>query len=155
MSTDTATQGLREVPLRLVVEDRGFLLAGQVFDQVPFHVARFFVVGNVPSGEVRGRHAHRAGEQLLVALAGSLVVDAWSGADHQRHVLRAGGTALHVPPGNVHLPVAVQRGCAAPGAVQQHLRRRGLHRGRGILRRFPLLVDARGHGSAGRWLTAD
>lgn len=99
MSTDTATQGLREVPLRLVVEDRGFLLAGQVFDQVPFHVARFFVVGNVPSGEVRGRHAHRAGEQLLVALAGSLVVDAWSGADHQRHVLRAGGTALHVPPG--------------------------------------------------------
>ncbi len=99
MSGDQPPVRCQSIPLHLVNEERGFLLAGEVSDHVPFPVQRFFVVGAVPNGEVRGGHAHRRGEQLLVAVSGSLVVDAWYADDHERHVLQASGPALQVPPG--------------------------------------------------------
>lgn len=99
MPPELTSTRCRSVPLRLLAEERGFLLTGEVANQVPFPVRRFFVVGGVPRDEVRGGHAHRSGEQLLVCVSGSLVVDAWYADDHERHALRASGPALYVPAG--------------------------------------------------------
>lgn len=51
---------------------RGFLVAGDVGNQVPFTPKRFFSVFDVPTTEARGAHAHHNCEQFLVCLNGSV-----------------------------------------------------------------------------------
>ena len=42
------------------------------FDQLPFRPCRTFVVADVPTGAVRGGHAHKYGWQMLVCLQGRI-----------------------------------------------------------------------------------
>jgi hypothetical protein len=42
------------------------------FPLVPFDVKRLFWLSNVPSGELRGEHAHRTCEQFILCLTGSV-----------------------------------------------------------------------------------
>lgn len=79
-------------------EARGVTRIGTAPGQIPFPVRRFFTVSEVPDGEVRGCHAHRTCEQVLVAVSGGLVVDAWDVTGHQRLVLGT-GDYVHVPAG--------------------------------------------------------
>ena len=70
-------EGVSIVPLRLATDARGSVAVAQVGSQLPFIPRRVFFVYDVPSREVRGEHAHRKEEQLLVCVKGScsLVVD--------------------------------------------------------------------------------
>lgn len=63
----------RLIPMSGHGDRRGLLLPFD-FAQLPFAPRRAFSVSNVPAGEVRGRHAHRHGEQLLVCLQGSIEI---------------------------------------------------------------------------------
>jgi hypothetical protein len=58
--------------MRRVVDARGALTVGEVPTEVPFYPARYFVVFDVPSSELRGEHAHRQCEQFLMCLHGSV-----------------------------------------------------------------------------------
>jgi UDP-2-acetamido-3-amino-2,3-dideoxy-glucuronate N-acetyltransferase len=60
--------------LRDCPDERGTLLPFE-FAQLPFAPRRIFVVHSVPAGLSRGGHAHKNCEQLLVALAGEIVVE--------------------------------------------------------------------------------
>jgi dTDP-4-dehydrorhamnose 3,5-epimerase-like enzyme len=62
------------VALPQFVEGRGTLLPFD-FETMPFIPKRVFVVNDVPAGTVRGQHAHRRGQQLLVRLAGEIRVE--------------------------------------------------------------------------------
>jgi hypothetical protein len=65
------------------VELRGTLLALE-FSNIPFTPRRTFVVHGVPPGVSRGGHAHERGEQLLIAIAGEIVVDLrYEGMEHR------------------------------------------------------------------------
>lgn len=68
----TESNGARLLELTSATDMRGSLVAGQVAGELPFVPARFFVVYDVPSIEVRGEHAHRRCEQVLVCLRGSV-----------------------------------------------------------------------------------
>lgn len=56
---------------------RGDLVVAEFQKQLPFVAKRFFMVHNVSGEDVRGEHAHKKVEQLLVCLSGllSLIVD--------------------------------------------------------------------------------
>jgi acetyltransferase-like isoleucine patch superfamily enzyme/dTDP-4-dehydrorhamnose 3,5-epimerase-like enzyme len=56
---------------------RGDITVAQFDRHLPFDIKRIFFIHNVPSGDVRGEHAHRTCAQLLLALSGgvSVVVD--------------------------------------------------------------------------------
>jgi UDP-2-acetamido-3-amino-2,3-dideoxy-glucuronate N-acetyltransferase len=79
-------------------DPRGSLLFGQVPDQIPFPVQRFFVLHGVAPGMHRGGHAHRAQHQFLVMLAGSVTVTVDDGATRTPVLLDRPNLALHVPP---------------------------------------------------------
>lgn len=64
--------GARTVPLKVASDMRGSLAAMELDGDLPFVPARFFAVFDVPSKDVRGEHAHRRCEQLLVCLRGSV-----------------------------------------------------------------------------------
>lgn len=57
--------------MRRIADARGSLTVGEVPTEVPFSPARYFVVFDVPSLELRGEHAHRQCEQFLMCLHGS------------------------------------------------------------------------------------
>lgn len=57
--------------MRRITDARGALTVGEVPNEVPFSPARYFVVFNVPSMELRGEHAHKRCQQFLICLHGS------------------------------------------------------------------------------------
>jgi len=88
---------LRRVALRIFIDPRGALVPIELAQSIPFKVARFFWIFDVPPGEVRGSHAHKLCHQYLVCAVGSLRVDAFDGRT-ERSIALTAGQALHVPP---------------------------------------------------------
>lgn len=69
--TNELPEGCRLVPLDVRGDERGRLVAIEGMADVPFAVARVYYVYATSSGVTRGLHAHRALNQLAVAVAGS------------------------------------------------------------------------------------
>jgi len=57
--------------MRRITDARGALTVGEVPTELPFSPARYFVVFDVPSKELRGEHAHKQCLQFLICLHGS------------------------------------------------------------------------------------
>ena len=55
-----------------------FLEGGELlpinFKDIPFKPKRVFVVSGVPSGTIRGRHAHKKTKQVIICLSGVLKI---------------------------------------------------------------------------------
>lgn len=68
-------------------------------DALPFPVARYFLVRDVPAGAARGRHLQREGHELITCVVGACSVDLrWTDGE-ESHRLDDPKQALHVPPG--------------------------------------------------------
>lgn len=66
---------------------------------VPFDVKRVYYLYDVPGGESRGGHAHKALHQLIVAVSGSFAVTLDDGKDKKTFVLNRPYQGLLVVPG--------------------------------------------------------
>jgi mannose-6-phosphate isomerase-like protein (cupin superfamily) len=68
-------------------------------DKLPFEVKRIFWTYYTPESIVRGRHAHHQTQQILVAVAGRIIVNTES-ADGELHtfVLDKPNQAVYIPP---------------------------------------------------------
>ena len=84
--------------LPVFTDARGSLTFGEVGEHLPFPVARYFVVSDVPSLEVRGEHAHRECHQFLVCLRGSCAVTLDDGHQREEVLLDSQTLGLHLPP---------------------------------------------------------
>lgn len=69
-----ALNGSRLISLPKIVDPRGNLTAVEEQHELPFKVSRVYWTYDVPAGERRGGHAHKACRELLVALSGSFSV---------------------------------------------------------------------------------
>jgi acetyltransferase-like isoleucine patch superfamily enzyme len=78
--------GAQLLTLRTASDLRGDLAAVEFEGDLPFVPRRFFCVYGVSSEEIRGEHAHRNCEQVLVSIAGAVSVLVDSG--HERHEVR-------------------------------------------------------------------
>jgi len=87
---------LRRLPI--FTDSRGSLTFGEVGEHVPFPIARYFVVADVPSLEVRGEHAHRECHQFLVCLRGSCAVTLDDGRAREEVLLDSPTLGLYLPP---------------------------------------------------------
>lgn len=61
------------IELRRIGEPRGVLTEID-FSSLPFQPVRAFFVTDVPPGSVRGRHAHRHGQQILICQLGRVQI---------------------------------------------------------------------------------
>ncbi len=66
-------------------DERGTLIAAE-FSDLPFAVARVFVVRGPKGGAVRGNHTV-AGLQLLMLLSGTSTIESGTDADHLHHAV--------------------------------------------------------------------
>lgn len=89
--------GARVLSFTRATDLRGSLVAVDHAADLPFSPQRTFVVYDVPSRDVRGEHAHRKCEQLLVCLRGSVTALVDDGHDRRELLLDRPDRGLHVP----------------------------------------------------------
>jgi acetyltransferase-like isoleucine patch superfamily enzyme/dTDP-4-dehydrorhamnose 3,5-epimerase-like enzyme len=97
-TVDASAHGARLIQLHSAEDLRGSLAAGEIGAQLPFTPKRVFLVYDVPSVEVRGEHAHRTLEQLLVCVHGALSVVVDDGERRAEYRLDHPTEALYIPP---------------------------------------------------------
>lgn len=81
-----------------IQDPRGSLSVGEFGRSVPFEPKRYFIVFDVPNGEIRGEHAHRECHQFLLCVKGSCSVIADNGNDRQEFVLDQPNIGAYLPP---------------------------------------------------------
>jgi UDP-2-acetamido-3-amino-2,3-dideoxy-glucuronate N-acetyltransferase len=93
-----AVQGPRFIAFPHVEDFRGSLSFGEVATHLPFAPKRYFVIWDVPSAHVRGGHAHKSLEQVLICLRGSchLMVD--DGKAREEVELNDPTSGVYLPP---------------------------------------------------------
>jgi len=90
--------GCRVVELPRIVDPRGNLTPIEGGMQVPFEIARVYYLYDVPGGEGRGGHAHRAFEEFIVAASGSFDIVVDDGVHRERFFLNRSYYGLYLPP---------------------------------------------------------
>ena len=62
-------------------DERGNLVALEELDNIPFEIKRVYYMYNTEKGFVRGKHAHKSLEQILICIHGSCKVLLDDGTD--------------------------------------------------------------------------
>lgn len=88
----------RLIELPRIPDPRGSLTFIEGGRHIPFHVQRTYWIYDVPGGEVRGGHAYRTLEELIVALSGSFEVEFDDGEARRTVLLNRSYYGLYVPP---------------------------------------------------------
>lgn len=78
---------------------RGNLSFIEEFKHVPFKIERVYWIYDVPGGEIRGGHAFKIQEELIVALSGSFDVVVDDGELKQTFSLNRSYYGLYLPAG--------------------------------------------------------
>ncbi|MFC1467970.1 FdtA/QdtA family cupin domain-containing protein [Verrucomicrobiota bacterium] len=86
-------------PLTKASDIRGHLIAGEFPKHIPFQPNRMFIVHSVPTGKVRGEHAHKECHQFLIATQGSVNVILDDGSSRVEHTLSTPDVGLYIKPG--------------------------------------------------------
>ena len=96
--TATRVAGVTLHRLPQVHDLRGDLSFGEVANQIPFEIRRYFLVYGVASKEIRGEHAHRSLHQFLICVHGRCHVVADDGSNRQEFVLDSPTIGFYLPP---------------------------------------------------------
>ena len=80
-------------------DPRGNLSFIEEFKQIPFKIERTYWIYDVPGGQVRGGHAFREQQELIVALSGSFDVVVDDGKVKQTFSLNRSYYGLYIPAG--------------------------------------------------------
>lgn len=87
------------IELPKVYNQQGNLTPVHNNKEIPFDVKRVFYLYDVPGGESRGAHAHKACHQFLIAASGAFEVLLDDGIAKRVVQLNRPYIGLHVPPG--------------------------------------------------------
>lgn len=80
------------------LDPRGSLAVAEYPHTLPFVVRRVFFVFNVPTTNVRGKHAHKELHQFLICAKGSCSVLLDDGIEQREYRLESPSQGLHIRP---------------------------------------------------------
>ncbi len=87
------------IQLRKIKDRSGNITPIENNEDIPFEINRIFYLYDIPGGESRGAHAHKACHQFLVAASGSFEVLLDDGKVKRQILLNKPDIGLHIPPG--------------------------------------------------------
>ena len=96
--TGTSVAGVSLHRMPHILDPRGPLSFGEIGEQVPFEVQRYFLVFDVSSEEIRGEHAHRELHQFLICVHGCCHLTADDGSHREDFILDHPSIGVHLPP---------------------------------------------------------
>lgn len=88
---------VRIINLPKIPDERGNLSFFENNNQLPFEIKRVYWIYDVPGGEVRGGHAYKELEEVIVALSGSFDIVLHDGVEEQKFTLNRSYYGLYVP----------------------------------------------------------
>ena len=92
-------QDVKIIELPKMLDPRGNLSFIEEFNHIPFKIERTYWIYDVPGGQVRGGHAFKKQEELIVALSGSFDVIIHDGREEKRFHLNRSYFGLYIPNG--------------------------------------------------------
>lgn len=95
----TTIHDCKLIDLRKIADPRGNLTVIEGNGDIPFDIKRVYYLYDVPGGESRGAHAHKALYQLLVAANGSFSVTLDDGKEKVTYNLKRPYYGLLIVPG--------------------------------------------------------
>ena len=87
------------VDIPVIRSERGALGVVEKDIPFPFELKRVYYLFDVPSKAVRGSHAHKSLNQLIIAITGSFRVNLDDGTTNSQFLLSSPDQGLTVPPG--------------------------------------------------------
>ena len=87
------------INLPKIEDPRGNLSIIEEENQIPFVIERVYWIYDVPGGEIRGGHAFREQQEMIVALSGSFDVIVDDGTVKQTFFLNRSYFGLYLPAG--------------------------------------------------------
>lgn len=85
------------VNLKKITDPRGNLTFIEGTHDVPFQIKRVYYLYDVPGGSIRGGHAHKQLQQLIVAMSGSFDVTVDDGYQRSTFHLNRSYYGLYIP----------------------------------------------------------
>ena len=85
------------VNLKKITDPRGNLTFIEGTHDVPFQIKRVYYLYDVPGGSIRGGHAHKQLQQLIVAMSGSFDVTVDDGHQRSTFHLNRSYYGLYIP----------------------------------------------------------
>lgn len=99
MRDDEKFQKPRLLELPKIQDPRGNLTFLQNHAQIPFEIKRVFWTYDVPGGEIRGGHAYKEQQEVIIALSGSFdVVVTHVDGSIERFAMNRSYYGLYLPP---------------------------------------------------------
>jgi dTDP-4-dehydrorhamnose 3,5-epimerase-like enzyme len=87
------------IELPKILDPRGNLSFIEENDHVPFKIERVYWIYDVPGGEIRGGHAFKQQQEMVIALSGSFDVIIDDGTEKKRFHLNRSYFGLLIPNG--------------------------------------------------------
>jgi hypothetical protein len=91
--------GVKMIDLPKIPDPRGNLSIIEEEIHLPFKIERAYWIYDVPGGQVRGGHAFRVQQELIVALSGSFDVVIEDGSAKKTYSLNRSYYGLYIPAG--------------------------------------------------------
>jgi oxalate decarboxylase/phosphoglucose isomerase-like protein (cupin superfamily) len=88
---------IRLIKLPQILNEKGNLSVIEEELDIPFKIKRIYWIYDVPGGEIRGSHAFRETEELIVALSGSFDVVLHDGTENKNFSLNRSYYGVYVP----------------------------------------------------------
>lgn len=85
------------IELPKIADPRGNLTFVEAKRHIPFDIKRVYYLNDVPGGERRGGHAHKALQEFIIAASGSFDVILDNGYQRKRYFLNLSYYGLYVP----------------------------------------------------------
>ena len=82
------------IRFKVMKDDRGSLIPIEACVDLPFEIKRVYYITDVPTGVVRGGHAHKNLMQVLVCVKGSVKINIDNGEEKETFILSNNSTAL-------------------------------------------------------------
>lgn len=80
-------------------EENGCLSFAEINTEIPFEIKRLYYIYGVPEGKIRGHHAHKSLNQLLVCLNGEVEIETDDGVCKESVLLDSPSKGLIVSSG--------------------------------------------------------
>jgi|TARA_B110000977_G_scaffold117992_1_gene152283 oxalate decarboxylase/phosphoglucose isomerase-like protein (cupin superfamily) len=85
------------IKLPKILDTRGNLTFIESNVHIPFKIKRTYWIYDVPGGEIRGSHAFKKSQELIIALSGSFDVVLNDGKQESKYTLNRSYEGLYVP----------------------------------------------------------
>jgi hypothetical protein len=93
----TTIQNCKTINLSKIKAGGGYLTSVQKNHPIPFSIARVYYIYDVPDNQMRGGHAHKELEVLMIAVRGSFNVILGDGQEKKKVKLNKPNCGLYIP----------------------------------------------------------